>query len=129
MRKSLSLSLLAVAATATIGLTAAFRTATPHATQFMQFTTIESIVPGGLGRSRLIITKPDGTQTLEEMENFYSITGINFGNIQKNEAQILTKIAALEAEGWQIDRVTTGVQSPTEKQTGGIYMTRYLLKK
>ncbi len=129
MRKSLTLTLVAVASAATFGLTSAFRTAAPNATQFMQVTTIESIVPGGLGRSRLITTNSDGTQKLDEMENFYSLAGINFANIQKNEAQILTRIAALENEGWHLERVTTGVQSPSETQTGGIYMTRYLFKK
>ena len=129
MRQSLPLLLVAATAAATFGLTTAFRSAAPQATQFMQFTTVESIIPGGLGRSRMIITAPDGTQKLEEMENFYSMTGINFGNIQKNEAQILAKITQFESEGWQLDRVTTGTQSPSETQTGGIYMTRYLLKK
>ena len=129
MRKSLTLSLVAVTAAATFGLTSAFRTAAPQAAQFMQVTTIESIIPGGLGRSRMITTNADGTQKLDEMENFYSLTGINFGNIQKNEAQILGTIARLEGEGWQLDRVTTGVQSPADTKGGGIYMTRYLLKK
>ena len=129
MRKSLTLSFVAVTAAATFGLTSAFRTAAPKASQFMQFTTIESIIPGGLGRSRMITTSADGTQKLEEMENFYSLAGINFGNIQKNEAQILAKIAQLEAEGWQLERVTTGVQSPADTKGGGIYMTRYLMKR
>ena len=127
MRKSLTLSLVAVTAAATFGLTSAF-TAAPKDTQFMQFTTIESIIPGGLGRSRMITTAGDGTQKLDEMENFYSMAGINFTNIQKNEAQVLVNLTRLEAEGWHLERVTTGVQSPSEKG-GGIYMTRYLLKK
>ena len=31
--------------------------------QFMQITTVESVVSGGLGRSKMIITSPDGSQT------------------------------------------------------------------
>lgn len=129
MRKSLSLALVAATAAATFGLTSAFRTAAPQAAQFMQVTTVESIIPGGLGRSRMIVTNPDGTQKLDEMENFYSMTGINFANIQKNEAQILARLTQLESEGWHLERVTTGVQSPPASGGGGIYMTRYLLKK
>jgi hypothetical protein len=128
MRKSLTLSLVAAATVVTIGLSA-FRTAAPQASQFMQVTTIESIIPGGLGRSRMITTNADGTQKLEEMENFYSMTGINFGNIQKNEAQMLARIMKLESEGWQLSSTTAGVQSPADSQGGGIYMTRYLFKK
>jgi hypothetical protein len=63
------------------------------------------------------------------MENFYSMTGINFGNIQKNEAQMLARITQLESEGWQLASTTAGVQSPADTQGGGIYMTRYLFKK
>lgn len=129
MRKSLTFSLVAATAAATFGLTSAFRTAAPQATQFMQVTTIESIIPGGLGRSRMITTNADGTQKLDEMENFYSMTGINFTNVQKNEAQILAKITQLENEGWHLERVTAGTQSPSEGYAQGIYLTRYLLKK
>ncbi len=128
MRKSLTLSLVAVSAATVLGLTA-FRTATPHAAAFMQVTTIESIIPGGIGRSRMLTTNADGTQKQEDMENFYSLAGINFANIQKNEAQILARITLLESEGWQLDRVTTGVQSPSQGTAQGIYMTRYLFKK
>lgn len=129
MRKSLTLSLVAATAAATFGLTSAFRSAAPHASEFMQVTTIESIIPGGLGRSRMITTNADGTQKLEEMENFYSLAGINFANVQKNEAQILARISQLETEGWHLERVTTGTQSPSQGFAQGIYMTRYLLKK
>ena len=129
MRKSLPLFFVAATAAATLGLTTAFRSAAPQASQFMQVTTIESIIPGGLGRSRVITTAPDGAQKVEEVKNFYSITGINFDNIQKNEQFIISRLNQLEGEGWHLEHTTTGVQSPSETQTGGIYMTRYLLKK
>jgi hypothetical protein len=129
MRKSLPLLLIAATVAATFGLTSAFRPAAPQASQFMQVTTIESIIPGGLGRSRIITTNPDGSQKLDEMENFYSLAGINFGNIQKNETLILTKITQLENDGWHLERVSTGTQSPSEGYAQGIYMTRYLFKR
>lgn len=50
--------------------------------KFMQITTIESVVGGGLGRSKMIITKEDGTQEEKELENLFSMTGINFKNIK-----------------------------------------------
>ena len=34
-----------------------------QAQQFMQVTTIESVLSGGLGRSKMIVTNPDGSQT------------------------------------------------------------------
>lgn len=127
MRKPL-LFVLSAAAAGVLGLSA-FRSAAPAATQYMQITTIESIVPAGLGRSRIIVTNPDGTQKDEEMENFYSLTGINFGNIKKNDQAIISRINQMEADGWQLVQTTVGVQSPSENQTGGIYMSRYLFKK
>lgn len=130
MRKPLMFALSAATA-AVLGLSA-FRSvspAAPHAVQYMQVTSIESIIPGGFGRSRLFTTNPDGTQKEEEMENFYSLTGINFGNIKKNEQQLLGRINQLETEGWQLVSSTVGVQSPADTKGGGIYMTRYLFKK
>ncbi len=58
-------------------------------TKFMQITTIESVVGGGLGRSKMIITKEDGSQEERDMNNLFSITSINFKNIKENESSIL----------------------------------------
>lgn len=97
--------------------------------QYMQVTTIESIIPGGLGRSKMLITDETGKATDTEMENFYSLVGINFGNIKKNEALILAKINALSSQGWELVQVTAGTQSPSQGYEQGIYLTRYLFKK
>lgn len=117
------------ATAAVIGLSA-FRAAGPQESpKYMHITTIESIIPGGLGRSRVITTQPDGTQQMENLENFYSLAGINFANIQSNEKFIITRLNQLEADGWHLTEVTAGTQSPSEGFAQGIYMTRYLLKK
>jgi len=95
----------------------------------MQITTIESIIPGGLGRSKMITTKVDGTNTEETMQNFYSLVGINFGNIEANDKDIVNKINAMEADGWELAQVSVGAQSPTKDSNQGIFLTRYLFKK
>ncbi|MBK8441937.1 MAG: hypothetical protein IPL35_00340 [Sphingobacteriales bacterium] len=97
--------------------------------QLMQVTTVESIIPGGLGRSRMIVTLPDGTQQEQDLENFYSLVGINFGNIKQNDNAILNKLNALITEGWEIENIATGVQSPSEGVAQGIFITRYLLSR
>ena len=57
-------------------------------TFYTQITTIESVVPGGLGRSRMVTTDPDGNYKEIDMENFFSFVGINFGNVRKNDKMI-----------------------------------------
>jgi hypothetical protein len=109
----------------------AFKSAedTPVKPLYMQVSTIESIIPAGGGRSKMIITLPDGKQNESDMENFYSISGINFGNVQSNERAIIEKINQLTAEGWELHQVTSGVQSPSASKSQGIFITRYLFKK
>src|SRR5688572_24067684 len=109
----------------------AFKSAedTPKQTMYMQVSTIESIIPAGGGRSRMIITLPDGKQNNSDLENLYSIGGINFGNVQSNERAIIEKINQLTVEGWELHQVTSGVQSPSASKSQGIFITRYLFKK
>ncbi|MEI9809839.1 MAG: hypothetical protein WDO16_19340 [Bacteroidota bacterium] len=57
--------------------------------QFMQVTTVESVVAGGLGRSRMIITHADGSQKESGINNLFSMTGINFKNIKENEDNLI----------------------------------------
>jgi hypothetical protein len=102
---------------------------TPKKVAYMQVSTIESIIPGGLGRSKMIITLPDGKQNDASMENFYSMAGINFSNVQSNERAIINKINQITADGWELHQVTSGVQSPSEGNAQGIFITRYLFKK
>ncbi|MCX6319442.1 MAG: hypothetical protein NTW29_19350 [Bacteroidetes bacterium] len=95
--------------------------------QYMQITTVESVIAGGLGRSRMIITNADGTQKEFNLENLFSIAGINFRNIMDNETRILQTIREYTSNGWKIEQVTSLTLSPNDSGSGGIFMTRYLL--
>jgi hypothetical protein len=127
--------------------------------EYKVITVVESIVPGGVGRSRIIDSKEqvnyktlttsreDGSDgkdqrkidredakinSLEETKllNFYSMMGINFQNIASNDAIITSKLNELAKEGWEIAFVTSGVESDAgEKDGKGIFITRFILKK
>ncbi len=128
------------------------------AQEYKVVTTVESIVPLGLGRSRIIDAKEqanyrdlttertDGKKSdqgdvkrsdvkIENFEetkllNFYSGVGINFQNIASNDAVITSKLNEMAKEGWQLIFVTSGVESEAGKQDGeGIFITRYVFKK
>jgi len=96
--------------------------------QFMQITTVESVVGGGLGRSKMIITNPDGSQKESDLENLFSLAGINFKNIKENEDKIVKVLKGHTDEGWKVDYVTSFTLSPSDNGPG-IFMTRYLLSK
>ena len=57
--------------------------------QFMQVTSVESVLSGGLGRSKMIVTNPDGSQKESDMENLFSMVGINFKNINPRYLTII----------------------------------------
>lgn len=127
------------------------------AQQYKVITSVESIVPNGLGRSRIINatedkdykeftsvqTEDDNTRNksdrseirvknFEETKllNFYNIGGIRFQNIAANDAVITSKINAMVAEGWDLAFVTSAVESESGKDDGqGIFITRYIFKK
>lgn len=94
---------------------------------YQQITTIESVVPGGLGRSRMIATDKSGQLEESKLENFFSMVGINFGNIKENDNAITRKIEQMSDEGWELYSVVTGTYS-ADKSTG-IFITRYLFRK
>ena len=117
-------------------------------TQVKVITVVESIVPMGMGRSRLIesidtlgITNVPTTKTDREeirvnnyneykLLNMYSGVGINFQNIASNDAIVSSKLMALLREGWKISFVVGGVESNAGKDDGqGIFVTRYILTK
>lgn len=127
-------------------------------TQYKTLTIVESIVPMGIGRSRLIenqseaniddftTLRRDGKDTQmgdvkrseakvdnfaeSKLLNFYSGVGINFQNIASNDALISDKINKLSAEGWELIFVTSGVESDAGKGDGtGIFITRMIFKK
>jgi hypothetical protein len=96
--------------------------------QFMQITTIESVVAGGLGRSRMIVTNADGSQTDTELNNLFSMAGINFGNIKENEDKVLRTLKQYTNDGWKIEQVIPLSLSPSQNSLG-IFMTRYFLTR
>ncbi len=95
--------------------------------EFTQITTVESVVPGGLGRSRMISVDAQGNMKEEKLDNFYSMVGINFENIRMNDLAITRKINDMYAAGWELKFVTTGVESGQDKT--GLFITRYLFIK
>jgi hypothetical protein len=128
------------------------------AQEYTVITSVESIVPGGLGRSRLIYNKTDldasnftttrseGTDSkmnqvkrrdlkVDEFEetkllNFFSLAGINFQNIASNDALVSSKINEMVAAGWDLAFVTSGVESfAGEPDNEGIFVTRYIFKR
>ncbi len=120
-------------------------------------TSIESIVPNGVGRSRLISTDSQvdykqftTTQTAEKGDrnksdrsdirikdydetkllNFFNVGGIRFQNIASNDALLTSKINQMMQDGWELAFVNTGVESYGGKDdNNGIYITRYLFKR
>ena len=99
-----------------------------EADKFMQITTVESVVGGGFGRSKMVITKEDGSQEERDLENLFSMTGINFKNIRSNESYILQTIKSFTDAGWKLKSTIPLTLSPGQNGAG-IFMTRYLLVK
>ena len=126
--------------------------------EYKVITTVESIVPMGLGRSRIIENTQDvesenfTTQRNEgkdsdqgnvkrkdakidsfketKLLNFYSGVGINFQNIASNDALITDKLNDLSAEGWELMTVSSGVESDAgDTDSKGIFITRYIFKR
>ena len=120
--------------------------------EYKVITSVESIVPMGIGRSRVISfeqnknfnnftserTEDNNKQNkskrsdikidnFEETKllNFFSIAGINFKNIASNDAIISSKINSMVSEGWDLAFVVSGVESDGQ----GIYITRYIFKR
>ncbi len=129
-----------------------------EAYEYKVVTVVESIVPMGVGRSRIVenkqsmdvkkftTTRTDGKESGQnEIErsdakvdafdetkllNFYSGVGINFQNIASNDALITSKINNLMLEGWELSFALSGVESDSGKEDGkGIYITRLIFKK
>jgi len=95
--------------------------------EWQQITVVESVVKAGIGRSRMISTNESGEMSEEKLQNFFSVTGINFGNIRENDLKITDKVSKLTAEGWELYDVTSGVYA-ADKSTG-IFITRYMFRK
>ncbi len=138
-------------------LLAAFTTIGLHAQQYKVVTSVESIVPSGLGRSRIINAQEEkdhkaytSTQTEEDntrnkskrkeirvkdfeetkLLNFYNIAGIRFQNIAANDALLTSMMNDMAEDGWELAFVTSSVESDAgDGDNQGIFITRYVFKK
>jgi len=125
--------------------------------EYKVITSVESIVPNGLGRSRLISSNVDrdyseftSEQTEEDktrnkskrkdirvkdfeetkLLNFYNLGGIRFQNIVANDALVASKLTAMGNEGWELDFVVSSSESDAGSNDGqGIFVTRYIFKR
>ncbi|MEO1033670.1 MAG: hypothetical protein AAFX55_19960 [Bacteroidota bacterium] len=125
--------------------------------EYKVITSVESIVPSGLGRSRLISsnverdyseftseqTEDDNTRNKSKRKNirvkdfeetkllnFYNIGGIRFQNIVANDAVITSKLIAMGQEGWELAFVSSSSESDAGDGDGqGIFVTRYIFKR
>lgn len=128
-----------------------------NAQEYKVITSVESIVPNGLGRSRIVNaledkdyreftsvqTEEDNTRNkskrgeirvknFEETKllNFYNLGGIRFQNIAANDALITSMINDMIANGWELAFVNSAVESEGGKGDGqGIFITRYIFKR
>jgi hypothetical protein len=128
-----------------------------NAQQFKVITSVESIVPNGMGRSRIVNAMEDkdyreytSVQTEEDntrnkskrgdirvknfeetkLLNFFNLGGIRFQNIAANDALLTSMINDMVANGWELAFVTSAVESDGGKGDGqGIFITRYIFKK
>jgi hypothetical protein len=128
-----------------------------YAQEIKIITSVESIVPSGLGRSRIVDGQEEknygeftSTQTEEDntrnkskrgdirvknfeetkLLNFYNIAGIRFQNIAANDAVISSKLTDMLKDGWKLIFVTSGVEANAGGDDGqGIFITRYIFKK
>lgn len=127
--------------------------------EYKVVTSVESIVPNGLGRSRLIssnVTRDyseftserssnkdeDGRNKSKRSEirvkdfeetkllNFFNLGGIRFQNIVANDAVISSKLITMAKDGWELAFVTSSSESDAGKGDGqGIFVTRYIFKR
>ena len=127
--------------------------------EYKVVTSVESIVPAGMGRSRLLSSNEERdykayssersddkkedkrnkskrgdirVKNFEETKllNFYNLGGIRFQNIVANDALVSSKLTSMAQEGWELAFVTSGVESDAGKGDGnGIYITRYVFKR
>ncbi|MDE0536653.1 hypothetical protein [Tenacibaculum sp. L6] len=125
--------------------------------EYKVITSVESIVPNGLGRSRLISSDEERNfedftsgrseendernkskrseirvKNFEETKllNFFNIGGIRFQNIVANDAVITSKLNDMAKNGWELAFSNSGVESYGGKgDSNGIFITRYIFKR
>ena len=131
-----------------IALLASALTSEAQVYEYQVITSVESIIPSGLGRSRLIssnenrnykdftTTRTDGKKVKDKRNksdrsdirvknfdetkllNFFNIAGIRFQNIAANDAVITSKINTMSSDGWELAFVTSAVESDAGKDDG-----------
>lgn len=101
----------------------------PGEVKWLQITVVESVIPGGAGRSRMITIDENGKTDEVKINNFFSLTGINFNNIRENDQTVTNEIQELTNQGWVLEHISSGVFSGNQNNTNGIFLTRYLFKK
>ena len=67
---------------------------------YQNVTTIESVVAGGFGRSKVIFTPAFKGLAEAPLENLFSLTGLNLGNLTKNEETINRLMQTMNDEGF-----------------------------
>ena len=125
--------------------------------EYQIVTVVESIVPNGVGRSRMIVANESrdykeftSTRSEEENErnksdrgeirvkgfdetkllNFFNLGCIRFQNIAANDAIVMSKINTMADEGWELASANSGLESYAGKgDQNGIYVTRYIFKR
>ena len=125
--------------------------------EYQIVTVVESIVPNGLGRSRMVSANEvrdykefTSTRTEEDNDrnkskrgdirvkgfdetkllNFYNLGGIRFQNIAANDALVMSKLNTMAEDGWELFWINSGVESEGGKGDGkGIFITRYTFRK
>ncbi len=130
-----------------------------QAYEYKVVTSVESIVPNGLGRSRIVSANDSrdykeftSTRSEDKKEdkrnksnrseirvknfdetkllNFFNLGGIRFQNIAANDAVISSKLTTMTEEGWELAFVTSAVESAGGKgDNNGIFITRYIFRK
>nr|WP_299385201.1 hypothetical protein [Allomuricauda sp.] len=128
-----------------------------NAQEYKVITSVESIIPSGLGRSRIINALEDkdykeftSVQTAEDntrnkskrgnirvknfeetkLLNFFNLGGIRFQNIAANDAMLSSMINDMVANGWELAFVNSAVESNAgEDDQQGIFITRYIFRK
>jgi hypothetical protein len=70
----------------------------------------------------------DGAATEQDIKNLFSLTGINFKNLQDNNRGITDLLARNTADGYELVEVVPG-NFGGDKESQGIFMTRFIFKK
>jgi len=131
-----------------IALLASIYTADAQGYEYKVVTSVESIIPSGLGRSRIISAndernyqdftseRTDGKTTKDKRNkssrsdirvknfdetkllNFFNLGGIRFQNIAANDAVITSKINTMSGNGWELAFVSSAVESDAGEKDG-----------